>query len=49
MTATATLPGIIRSSANVIIVTMSSTTIDWSTRRTKKATNAGPFPVPACW
>jgi hypothetical protein len=43
------LPGIIRSSANVIIVTISITTMDWSTRRSMNAVNAAlasPRPPP---
>src|SRR5260370_19902854 len=43
MTANATLPGIIRNSANVIIVTISNTTIACSTRRRRNAANACPF------
>src|SRR6516225_2009387 len=44
MTATATLPGIIRSNPNVIIVTIRTTAAAWHTRRIKNVTIAPPFP-----
>jgi hypothetical protein len=37
------LPGISRSRANVIIVTISTTMMDWSTLRIRNAATASPF------